>query len=127
MGGELVLRSDISRRGFLGVSSPARAMLPRDGEPMPTIVVRRREDMLRLTITPFNMTVNKATGRVTPNGNNGLLVVNFGPQAVTEKAFQPSDRPPTSAVPARLSGDSQLSFVVDESVSSEAQVVAVSW
>lgn len=127
MGGELVLRSDISRRGFLGglaagaavlaVSSPARAVLPRDGEPMPTIVVRRREDMLRLTITPFNMTVNKATGRVTPNGNNGLLIVNFGPQAVTEAAVQPGQSVSRNAAPARLAGDSQLSFVVDESVS----------
>ncbi len=126
MGGELVLRSDITRRGFLGglaagaavlvVSSPARAMLPRDGEPMPTIVIRRREDLLRLTITPFNMTVDKATGRVTPNGDNGILVVNFGPQAVTEQAVAAGQSVARNAAPARLAGDSQLSFVVDESV-----------
>ncbi len=127
MGGELVLRTDVSRRGFLGglaagalviaMPSTARAMTPRDGEPMPTITVRRREDMLRLTITPFNMTVNKATGRVTPNGANGLLIVNFGPQAVTEQAFAAGQTPSASAVPARLAGDSQLSFVVDAPVS----------
>jgi hypothetical protein len=101
----------------LVVSSPARAVLPRDAEPMPTIVVRRREDMLRLTITPFNMTVNKATGQIAPNGNNGLLIVSFGPQAVTEAAVLPGQSVSRNAAPARLAGDSQLSFVVDESVS----------
>lgn len=123
MGGEVVLRSDITRRGFLGgvaagaavlaISSPARALVPRDGEPMPVIVVRRREDLLRLTIKPVGMTIDKSTGRMTPTGETGLLVVNFGPQAVTEKAFSPSATPPIGAVPARLSGDSQLSFVID--------------
>ena len=127
VGRELVVRTDISRRGFLGglaagaavlvVASPAQAILPRDGDPMPTIVGRRREDMLRLTITPFNMTIDKATGRVTPNGNNGLLIVNFGPQAVTEQAVRTGQSVARNAAPARLAGDSQLSFVVDESVS----------
>lgn len=83
---------------------------------MPSLVIRRREDLLRLVITPVDMTIDKATGRLTPTGDVGLLVVNFGPQAVTEKAFPPDVTPPTGAVPARLSGDSQLTFVVDSSV-----------
>lgn len=124
---ELVPTPHISRRGFLGglaagaaviaISSPAQALVPRAGDPLPTIVVRRREDLLRLVITPINMTIDKATGRVRPNGRNGLLVVNFGPQSVVEKAYAANETPVAGATPARLSGDSQISFVVDSPVS----------
>ncbi len=126
VGKDLVRVTDISRRGFLGglaagaaviaISSPAQALMPRAGEPMPTIVVRRREDLLRLVITPVNMTIDKSTGRVTPTGDVGLLVVNFGPQSVVEKAYGSGQTPPAGSTPARLSGDSQLSFLVDAPV-----------
>jgi hypothetical protein len=126
MGGELVLSTAISRRGFLGglaagalviaVPSTAKAILPRDGEPLPTIVVRRRQDMLRLVITPYNMSISKSTGRVTPTADTGMLVVSFGPQAVTEKALLTNQTPGGEPVPARLAGDSQLTFVVDAPV-----------
>ncbi len=81
------------------------------------IVIRRREDLLRLIVNPIGMTIDKATARVTPTAETGLLVVNFGPQAVTEKAFSPNATPPTGPVPARLSGNSQLSFIVAGPVS----------
>ncbi|MEK9737865.1 MAG: twin-arginine translocation signal domain-containing protein, partial [Candidatus Nanopelagicales bacterium] len=126
MGKDLVRVTDISRRGFLGglaagaaviaISSPAQALMPRAGEPMPTIVVRRREDLLRLVITPVNMTIDKSTGRVAPTGDVGLLVVNFGPQSVVEKAYGSGQTPPAGSTPARLSGDSQLRFQVDAPV-----------
>ena len=126
VGTDLVRATDITRRGFLGgvvagaavlaISSPAQALRPRASEPMPTIVLRRREDLLRLVIAPFNMTIDKRTERVTPNGSSSFLIVSFGPQAVTEKAFEPTAKPPSGAVAARLSGGSQLSFRVEESV-----------
>lgn len=125
MGGEIVLRSDITRRGFLGgvaagaavlaISSPARALVPRDGEPMPVIVVRRREDLLRLTIRPVGMAIDKATGRMTPTGETGLLIVNFGPQSVIERAIEQRDIP-EAPLEARMAGPSHLSFVASGAV-----------
>ena len=127
MGGELVLSTAISRRGFLGglaagaivvaIPGTSQALVPRNGEPMPPIILRRREDLLRLTITPFHMTVDKATGRVSPTGDTGLLIVSFGPQSVIEPALLPGQGVAVKALPARLSGPSQLSFVVDSPVS----------
>jgi len=125
MGSEVVLRSDITRRGFLGgvaagaavlaISSPARALVPREGEPMPVIVVRRREDLLRLTIRPVGMTIDKATGRMTPTGETGLLIVDFGPQSVIERAVEPGTVP-GAPLQARMAGPSHLSFVASGAV-----------
>lgn len=127
MGGEVVLRSDISRRGFLGglaagaavlaVSSPARAVLPRSGDVLPPIVVRRRDDLLRLTITPIGLAVDRATGRITPQQGSGLLIVGFGPQSVVEPALLPGQGVTPKALPARLAGSSQLTFVIDQTIS----------
>ncbi|MFM7598613.1 MAG: twin-arginine translocation signal domain-containing protein, partial [Actinomycetota bacterium] len=77
MGGEVVLRSDITRRGFLGglvagaavlaVPSQALAMVPRADAPYPIIYVRRREDLLRLEVTLVNASLDKSNGRITPS------------------------------------------------------------
>lgn len=123
---DLVLRSDLTRRTFLGglavgaavvvTTSPAQALLPRPAAPVATIVLRRREDMLRLVITPVDVNVDKGNGRVSPIGETGTLLVSFGPQAVTEKAFEPGQAP-VAPTPARLSKPSQLSFIIESPVS----------
>jgi len=123
--GDLV--PDVTRRTFLGglavvaavvaTTSPAQALIPRPAAQTPVIILRRREDLLRLVITPINATVDKATGRVTPSGDTGILLVSFGPQSVVERAV--ANGAPAGAAPkeARLAGRSQLSFYIESPVS----------
>ena len=125
MAGDLV--PDVTRRTFLGglavvaavvaTTSPAQALIPRPAAQTPVIILRRREDLLRLVITPINATVDKATGRVTPSGDTGILLVSFGPQSVVERAV--ANGAPAGAAPkeARLAGRSQLSFYIESPVS----------
>ena len=86
-------------------------MLPRAEASHPVIHIRRREDLLRLEVTLLNASLDKKNGRITPSSSQWTMVVNFGPQAVTEQAV--TRFPPTVPVKARVAGKSQLSFLVD--------------
>lgn len=127
MAGDLVLRSDLTRRTFLGglaagaavlvAASPAQALLPRPAAATPTIILRRREDLLRLVVTPVNATVDLASGRMTPSTDNGILLVSFGPQSVVERAVASGAAAGEVPKEARLSGPSQLAFYIESPVS----------
>ena len=127
MGGVSDRLPAISRRGFLGglaagavviaIPGTAKAVVyPAAGGAPQAIVLRRREDMLRLVVDAKSLTFDKARGAITVDSAQGQLRVSFGPQAVTERA-EPYGRSGTALpVPARLSGDSHVTFVVDEQV-----------
>lgn len=123
MGSQLVAISTLSRRAFLGTVAigAAATAIPLSAssaraETLAPFVIRRREDLLRLTIRPVGVTVDLASGRITPTGDRGLLIVSFGPQSVVERAYDPTATP-VAPVPARLAGDSQISFIIESSVS----------
>jgi hypothetical protein len=121
MGGELVLRSDISRRGFLGglaagaivVAIPGTSQaLVRPVSASSTgniIVVRRREDLLRLVVDGTTMSVNKAQGRL-EFATAGALRIDFGPQSLVEEAVAEGVQRPPTPRNAQLSGPSRIGF-----------------
>ena len=127
----------ISRRGFLGgiVAGTAVVAMPSTawGMPLPgprsamEFVVRRRDDLARVRITPVGLIVNMQAGTLTVdpqspyqrNGNPvGRLIVDFGPQHVVEQgiavgANTRAVRPPVSA---RMAGPSRVVFEVSQQV-----------
>ncbi|MFM8774350.1 MAG: twin-arginine translocation signal domain-containing protein, partial [Actinomycetota bacterium] len=119
---------EISRRGFLGglaagavviaIPGTAKALVfPADVDNVSAIVIRRRADLLRLVVDVPSLSLDKARGLITvAAGTQGKLRVSFGPQAVTERAERYGTTGTDFPVPARLSGDSRLTFLLDEQV-----------
>lgn len=118
---------ELNRRTFLGAGLAAGAIVvvgtaAADALPAPvvantiSIMLRRREDMLRLPITLHNM---KRTNRAIPGGSIPVfsasgasptyLVAELGPQHLTEEAFFNPAQVHRQA-DARLAGPSRLAF-----------------
>ena len=114
-----------TRRAFLGavgasaavvaVPSAAQALLPRPDAVPTSLILRRREDLLRVTLIPVGMTIDPAAGEISLDTGvqRGRLRVDFGPQVIVEQAAEiPPDGPahPIAPVRARLSGSSWVVF-----------------
>jgi hypothetical protein len=120
----------------LAIAGADRLALPGDGpQPSHRVVLRRREDLLRLHVDCYNLklvTTGPAPRLVRiGQGAAAYVVVRFPPQAVAEQAFfetdpdypappNPNDPPnePVAPLPAgaRLGGESRLAFRVPDSV-----------
>lgn len=117
---------EVSRRSFLGVlaagavvvSVPgtARALVyPVDRSSNPNaIVIRRREDILRLVLDGSAITIDRARGIIKPLGAASSLRVDFGPQSLVEAAVEANENRPTTPTRAQLSGASRLGFALDQ-------------
>lgn len=127
----------MTRRGFLGsvgitavvmaLPGTAEALLPRPGAPAASFVLRRREDLLRIAVTPLGMTLNKSAGTITVDQNSpyvgplgnpiGRLVVDIGPQSVLEEAFDlVTNGHPLPPARSRLAGSSRIVFSVPSTI-----------
>ncbi|WP_309144027.1 hypothetical protein [Streptomyces sp. PKU-MA01144] len=132
--------SGVTRRGVIAAAGAAGVLLavsqaglggrPREdllGEPTaadgPVRVVSlvRQSDMVDLTLALWNCSVETGGGQArlvrVDEALAAFVVVHFGPQAVTERAFLEAsgggNEPPTAApVPTRISGTSRLAFDV---------------
>lgn len=126
MGDQSVLpepSSGLSRRGFLiavagaaavaALPGTALAKSPRVASGAPSFILRRREDLLRITVHAVDMTVDADSGLLRVNGQLGRLVMGFGPQSLVEEAFPSNSGRITAPVGARLSGPSQIAFEFD--------------
>ncbi|MFM8531326.1 MAG: twin-arginine translocation signal domain-containing protein, partial [Ilumatobacteraceae bacterium] len=116
----------LTRRSFLGavgigagalaLPSTAQALLLPAAAGDTPLVIRRREDMLRLVIDSRNLTIDKASGGIRVSGNTPWLRISFGPQSIIERG-EPYGRTRTERpVPARLSGPSHLTFRLNTGV-----------
>ncbi|MEU6070155.1 hypothetical protein ABZ864_38420 [Streptomyces sp. NPDC047082] len=103
-----------SRENALGEPTAA------DG-PVRVVSLVRQADMVDLTLALWNCSVDTSEGRArlvrVDQTLSAYVVVHFGPQAVTERAFLEAsgggNEPPTvDPVPTRISGTSRLAFDV---------------